>query len=71
MHCERLHIQNSKSFNLLKYFETCNCDSYQLVDNEINQQPIITTIRVNCFLQSRKCTQEPDCINTDYGYIMT
>ncbi len=36
-------IQNSKSFNLLKFCETCICDNSHLVDNEINQQPIITT----------------------------
>ncbi len=46
-------IQKSKSFNLLKFCETCNCDKLHVVEIEINHQLIITIIRVNFFLRSR------------------
>ncbi len=40
--------RNSKSFNLLKFCETCNGDNSHLLDNELMQQPIITrTVRHN------------------------
>ncbi len=45
-------LHTSKSFIFLKY-DTCNCDMSHLIENEIRQQPIITTIRVNHVLQWR------------------
>ncbi len=46
-------IQKSKSFNVLKFCETCNWDKSHVVEIEINHQLIMTTIRVNHFVQSR------------------
>ncbi len=45
-------IQNSKSFNIFHFCETCNYDNSNLLENEINQQLIIKTIRVNRLLRS-------------------
>ncbi len=36
-------IYNSKLFNVLKFCESCHCDKPHLVENEINQEPSITT----------------------------
>ncbi len=44
-------MQTSKTFTSLKLCETL--DKSYLVENEMSEQPIITTMRVNRFLQSR------------------
>ena len=46
-------IITSKSTNLVKFCDTCNCDSTHSVVSTISQQPTVTTIRVNRFMQSR------------------